>query len=118
MNSKLLIYNKRKTKCGLSECCPIQDDALAEAREWELRAKKYEQILKMHNLLKEEPNKLGVFRRILSINNIDLFFIYACYIVGFASILFGWSLSNNYFITLGVLSLLLVTIHTGGSKDE
>ncbi len=118
MNSKLLTIGERTFKCGLSETCPIQDEALAEAREWERKAKKYEQILKMYNLLKETPNKPSLLERIFSIDNIDSFFIYISYIGGFISILFGWLSNNGYFITAGVLALLLVTIHTGGQQTE
>lgn len=47
--------------------------------------------------------------------NIEIGFIFICYIVGIGSILFGSLSGNNYgfyFIIIGVLGLVLVILHT------
>lgn len=118
MGHKLALKNRKITKCGLEECCPIQDEAFAELEELRCKADKYEQILKIHNLLDEEPSKISILERIFSIDNIDSFFIYACYIGGLASILFGLLSNSIHFTIIGILALILVRTHTEGLKDE
>ena len=47
--------------------------------------------------------------------NIEIGFIFMCYVVGIGSILFGSLSGNNYgfyFIIIGILALVLVIIHT------
>lgn len=125
MEQEILVIDKKVWHCDRSKSCPIRDAAFSEAddwknrammyeheaQEWKRKAIDYEQILKVQSLLKEKYSRYSILARILSIDNIDSLFISGCYIVGFASILFGIFSNISLFINIGVLSLILVTVH-------
>lgn len=58
---------------------------------------------------------------IINRKNVETGFVCLCYIIGIGSILFG-SLSGNeygdYFVTVGVLALILFVIHASRRRAE